>query len=107
VAGAAEAATGATIIAKALHAGFFGVYQAATLVAFISLIPIGGGIALSGIVRKEFRWVISIIGAATVILTFVFPVKTEEGIMIFGTFAVIWGLAFAITGLKIAKQDMD
>jgi len=37
----------------------------------------------------------------------VFPVKTEEGIMIFGTFAVIWGLAFAITGLKIAKQDMD
>jgi hypothetical protein len=83
------------------------VYQAATLVAFISLIPIGGGLALSGIVRKEFGWVISIIGAATVILTLAFPVKTEEGAMIFGIFAVIWDLAFLVAGLKIAKQDMD
>jgi hypothetical protein len=51
--------------------------------------------------------VISVIGAATVILTFAFPVKTEEGIMIFGIFAVIWGLAFLVTGVQIACQDMD
>lgn len=50
---------------------------------------------------------ISIIGAETVILTFVIPVKTEEGIVIFGIFAVIWGLAFLVTGLQIARQDMD
>ena len=35
---------------------------------------------------------ISIIGAETVILTFVIPFKTEEGIVIFGIFAVIWEL---------------
>lgn len=35
---------------------------------------------------------ILIIGAQTVILTFVIPFKTEEGIVIFGIFAVIWAL---------------
>ena len=44
------------------------------------------------IVRQEFVWMISIIGAETVILTFVIPFKTEEGIVIFGIFAVIWAL---------------
>jgi hypothetical protein len=107
VAGAAEAAAGATIIAKTLHAGFFGIYQSATYLAYISLIPVGGGIALSGIVRKEFGWLISIIGVAVLVLASIFPVKTEEGIMIFGLFAVIWGLVFIVMGVTIMKNDMD
>ena len=107
VAGAAEAAAGATIIAKALHAGLFGVYQTATYVAYLSLIPLGGGLAISGIVRKEFGWVIALTGLVTVVLTSIFPVKTEEGIMIFGIMALIWGITFIATGLQIARQDMD
>ena len=50
---AVAAATGAGTV-KTLHAGFFGVYQVAAYVAFISLIPIGGGIMVGGIVRREF-----------------------------------------------------
>lgn len=105
--GAAEAAGAATTIAKTIHAGLFGIYQAATYVAYLSLIPIGGGLAISGIVRKEFGWVISLIGLMTVILVSIFPVKTEEGYMIFGIMAVIWGITFLATGLQIARQDMD
>jgi hypothetical protein len=107
VAGAAESAGAATIIAKTIHAALFGVYQTATYVAYISLIPIGGGLAISGIVRKEFGWAISLIGFATIVLTSILPVKTEEGIMVFGIMAVIWGVAFLATGLQIARQDMD
>ncbi len=107
VPGAAESAAGATLIAKTLHAGFFGVYQTATYVAYISLIPIGGGLAISGILRKEFGWAISLIGVATIALTSIFPVKTEEGIIIIGIMALIWGVAFLASGLQIARQDMD
>jgi hypothetical protein len=107
VAGAAESAAGATIIGKTLHASFFGVYQMATYLAYISLIPVGGGLAISGILRKEFGWAISLIGLVTIILTSIFPVKTEEGIMIFGIMALIWGIAFLASGLQIARQDMD
>jgi hypothetical protein len=107
VAGAAESAAGATVIAKALHAGFFGVYQTATYVAYISLIPLGGGLAISGIVRKEWGWAIVLIGITTLVLTSIFPVKTEEGIMIFGIMALIWGAVIAAMGLLIAKADME
>ena len=107
VAGAAEAAAGATVIAKALHAGLFGAYQVATYVAYISLIPLGGGLAISGIVRKEWGWVISLVGLATIVLTSIFPVKTEEGVMLFGIMALIWGVVILALGLQIARQDMD
>lgn len=107
VAGAAESAAAATVIAKAIHAGLFGVYQTATYVAYISLIPLGGGLALSGIIRKEWGWAVSLVGLATIVLTSIFPVKTEEGAMIFGIFALIWGIVFIAMGLVIAKQDMD
>ena len=106
-AGAVDQATSATIIAKALHAALFGVYQTATYVAYIALIPLGGGLALSGILRKEWGWVVALIGAATVILTSIFPVKTEEGVMLFGIMAVIWGVVFLAMGIQIARQDMD
>lgn len=108
--GAAEAVTAATFtltISTALHAVYFGIYQAATYVAYIALIPIGGGIAVAGLVRKEFGWAISVIGVVTLILTSVMPVKTEEGAMVFGLMAVIWGLVFLIMGLQIMRQDMD
>jgi len=107
VAGAAESAAGATLIAKALHAGLFGMYQTATYVAYLSLIPLGGGLAISGIVRKEFGWAVSLVGLAAVVLTSIFPVKTEEGFMIFGVMALIWGIVFLAMGLTIAKDDMD
>lgn len=107
VAGAAEQAAAATIIAKALHAALFGVYQTATYVAYLSLIPLGGGLALSGIIRKEWGWAIALIGLTTVVLTSIFPVKTEEGVMIFGIMALTWGIVFAAMGLMIAKEDMD
>ena len=96
-----------TAVATSMHAAFFGVYQAATFVAYISLIPLGGGIAVSGIVRKEFGWIIIIIGAATVIMTAIMPVKTEAGIMIFGIMAVIWGVVFLAMGLQTMRQDMN
>ncbi|MBT3996235.1 MAG: hypothetical protein HOF01_10600 [Chloroflexi bacterium] len=107
VAGAAESAAGTTIIAKTLHAGLFGIYQTASYVAYISLIPLGGGLAISGIVRKEFGWAIALIGLVTVVLVSIFPVKTEEGVMIFGVMALIWGIAFLATALQIARQDME
>lgn len=107
VAGAAESAAGATLIAKTLHAGLFGMYQTATYVAYLSLIPLGGGLAISGIVRKEFGWAVSLVGLVTVVLTSIFPVKTEEGFMIFGVMALIWGIVFLAMGLTIAKDDMD
>ncbi|MDA1280367.1 MAG: hypothetical protein O3B95_10085 [Chloroflexi bacterium] len=106
VAGAAESAAAAGTVASALHAAFFGIYQAATYVAYIALIPLGGGLAVGGIVRKEWGWAISLIGVATLILTSIFPVKTEEGIMIFGIIAVIWGVVFLAMGLQIMRQDM-
>jgi len=105
-AGAAESAASAGIVASALHAGFFGLYQAAQYVAFIILIPIGGGIAISGIVRKEFGWLITLVGVATLILISVFPIKTGDGILIFNIMALIWGLVFLPMGLQIAKDDM-
>jgi hypothetical protein len=104
---AVTAATFTLTIATALHAAYFGIYQAAIYVAYISLIPLGGGTALSGIVRKEFGWTISLVGLVTVILTSAMPVKTEEGAMIFGVMAVIWGLIFLVMGLQIMRQDMD
>ncbi|MDG0866152.1 hypothetical protein [Candidatus Lucifugimonas marina] len=107
VAGAAEQAGAATIIAKSIHAALFGVYQTATYVAYISLIPLGGGLAISGIIRKEWGWAIALIGAATVILTSIFPVKTEEGVMLFGIMALIWGIVLTVMGIMIAKADMD
>ena len=82
-------------------------YQTATYVAYLSLIPLGGGLAISGIVRKEFGWAVSLVGLATVVLTSIFPVKTEEGFMIFGVMALIWGIVFLAMGLTIAKDDMD
>lgn len=106
-AGAADAAAGATIIAKTLHAGMFGIYQTASYVAYISLIPLGGGLALSGIVRKEFGWAISFIGLVTIVLVSIFPVKTEEGVMIFGVMALLWGIAFLATALQIARKEME
>ena len=106
-AGAAETAASAGLIATTLHAAVYGMFQTATYVAYISLIPIGGGLALSGIVRKEFGWLIMAIGVATLVLTSIFPVKTEEGIMIFGIFAVIWGVTFIVMGLQIMRQDMN
>lgn len=107
VAGAAESAASAGTVASAIHAMYFGIYQAATYVAFISLIPVGGGLAISGLVRKEFGWIISLIGLATVILTSIMPIKTEEGIMVFGILAVIWGVVFLVMGLMIARDEMN
>jgi hypothetical protein len=43
----------------------------------------------------------------TVVLVSIFPVKTEEGVMIFGVMALIWGIAFLATALQIARQDME
>ena len=106
VAGMAEKAASAGIIATTLHAAVYGMFQTSTYVAYISLIPIGGGLALSGIVRKEFGWLIMAIGVITVVLTSIFPVKTEEGIMLFGIMAVVWGLTFLVVGLQIMRQDM-
>jgi len=106
-AGAAEAAASAGLVASAMHAAYFGVLQVATYVGYIALIPIGGGIAASGIVRKEFGWVISLLGLATIILTSIFPVKTEEGIMLFGILVLIWGIVFLAMGLQIARDDMS
>ena len=62
---------------------------------------------MSGIIRKEWGWAIALIGLTTVVLTSIFPVKTEEGVMIFGIMALIWGIVFAAMGLMIAKEDMD
>ncbi len=107
VAGMAEKAASAGIVATALHAGFFGVYQVAALVAFISLIPLGGGLAISGIVRKEFGWLIMLLGVVTLILTSVMPIKTEEGIVTFGIIAVVWGVVFLAMGLQIMRQEMN
>ena len=104
---AVTAATAAGTIARTLHAGFFGVFQVAALVAFISLIPIGGGIAVSGIVRKEFGWLIIAIGVVTVVLISIMPVKTEAGSMAFGIIAFVWGLTFLVMGLQIMRQDMN
>ena len=107
--GAPEAvavATAAGTIARTLHAGFFGVFQIATYVAYISLIPSGGGIAVSGIVRKEFGWLIIAIGVVTLIVTSVMPIKTENGIAAFGIIAAVWGLTFLVMGLQIMRQDM-
>ncbi len=108
--GAAEAVTAATAagtVASALHAAFFGVYQVATYVSYISLIPIGGGLAISGIVRKEFGWVIVALGVVTLVLTSILPVKTEEGIFTFGILAVVWGVVFLAMGLQIMRQEMN
>ena len=96
IAGSAEAGAAAL----AIHAAFFGAYQVATYVAYRSLIPIGGGVAASGIVRKEFGWVISLVGVATIVLTSIMPVKTEAGTMVFGIMAVIWGVVFLYMGLQ-------
>lgn len=104
---AITAATFTLTISTALHAAYFGIYQATTYLAFLVLIPVGGGIALSGIVRKEFGWAISLIGVVTVIITSVMPVKTEEGAMAFGVMALIWGVVFFAMGLMIMKNDMD
>ncbi|MCI0775789.1 MAG: hypothetical protein J4N97_08680 [Chloroflexi bacterium] len=107
VAGMAEKAASATLIATTLHAGYFGVFQVTTFVAFIALIPLGGGIAVSGIVRKEFGWLIIAIGVVTVIVTSVMPVKTEAGSMAFGIIALVWGLTWVVMGLQIMRQDMN
>jgi hypothetical protein len=95
------------VIAPAIHAGFFGVTQVAIYVAFISLIPIGGGVAVSGIVRREFGWIITLLGLAAIILTSIMPANTEAGAMVFGILAVIWGVVFLAMGLQIMRQDMD
>ena len=96
-----------SLVAGTLHAAGFGVFQVTTFVAFISLIPIGGGIAVSGIVRKEFGWLIVAIGVVTVIVTSVMPVKTEAGSMAFGIIALVWGLTWVVMGLQIMRQDMN
>jgi hypothetical protein len=106
VAGTAKSAA-AGAVGAAMHAGFFGVFQVAIYVAYISLIPIGGGIAVSGIVRREFGWVITLLGLAAIILTSIMPFNTEAGTMVFGIVAIIWGVVFLAMGLMIMKQDMD
>jgi hypothetical protein len=106
-AGAAEAAGRATIIATALHAAYFGIYQITSYVAFIMLIPIGGGLAISGIVRREFGWLVMLIGVAMVIVTSVMPIKTADGITAFGIIAVVFGVVFLAMGLQIVRQDME
>ena len=82
-------------------------FQVTTFVAFIALIPLGGGIAVSGIVRKEFGWLIIAVGVVTVIVTSVMPVKTEAGSMAFGIIALVWGLTWVVMGLQIMRQDMN
>ena len=96
-----------SLVAGTLHAAYFGVFQVTTFVAFIALIPLGGGIAVSGIVRKEFGWLIIAIGVVTVIVTSVMPVKTEAGSMVFGIIAFVWGLTWVVMGLQIMRQDMN
>ncbi|MDP6667133.1 MAG: hypothetical protein QF357_07000 [Dehalococcoidia bacterium] len=107
VEGAAAQAGNATLIASALHAAYFGIYQITTYVAFIMLIPIGGGLAISGIVRREFGWLITLIGVVTVVVTSVMQIKTEEGIVSFGIIAVVFGVVFLLMGLQILRQDME
>jgi hypothetical protein len=107
VAGMAEKAASAGLIATTLHAAVYGMFQTATYIAYISLIPLGGGLALSGIVRKEFGWLIMAIGVLVVVLTSIFPIKTEEGIMLFGIFSVITHVTFIVLGLQIMRQDMN
>lgn len=104
---AITAATNAGLVASTLHSAYLGVFQATASVAFLVLIPIGGGIAISGIVNKYFGWVLTLIGVATVILVQAMPVKTEEGITTFGIIAVIWGVVFLAMGLIIAREDMN
>jgi hypothetical protein len=71
------------------------------------LIPIGGGLAISGIVRREFGWLITLIGVVTVVVTSVMQIKTEEGIVSFGIIAVVFGVVFLLMGLQILRQDME
>ena len=107
VAGKVVAGESDSLVAGTLHAANFGVFQVTTFVAFIALIPLGGGIAVSGIVRKEFGWLIIAIGVVTVIVTSVMPVKTEAGSMAFGIIALVWGLTWVVMGLQIMRQDMN
>jgi drug/metabolite transporter superfamily protein YnfA len=76
-------------------------------VAFIVLIPIGGGLAISGIVRREFGWLITLIGVVAVVVTSVMQIKTEEGIVSFGIIAAVFGAVFLLMGLQILRQDME
>ena len=105
VAGMAEAAASAGLVASTLHAAYFGVFQAATYVAFIAFIPVGAGLAVSGIVRREFGWAITAVGVATVVLISIMPVDTEAGSLVFGVIAVIWGVLFVAVGAQIMRQE--
>lgn len=107
VAGMAEKAASATLVATALHAAFFGVFQIAIYVAFVSLIPIGGGLAVSGIVRREFGWAIVAIGIVALVVVSVLPIKTEEGFAAFGIVSLVWGVVFLVMGLQIVRQDWN
>ena len=107
VAGMAEKAEAATLVATALHAAFFGVFQIAIYVGFVSLIPIGGGLAVSGIVRREFGWAIVAIGIVALVVVSVLPIKTEEGFAAFGIVSLVWGVVFLVMGLQIVRQDWN
>ncbi|MCI0874541.1 MAG: hypothetical protein J4N79_09745, partial [Chloroflexi bacterium] len=69
--------------------------------------PLGGGIAVSGIVRKEFGWLIIAIGVVTLVLISVMPIKTEAGNVTFSIIALVWGVTFLVMGLQIMRQDMN
>lgn len=107
VAGMAEKAASATLIATALHSAYFGVYQVAVILGFIVMIPVGGGLAISGIVRREFGWLIVVIGVVTAVLAAIMPIKTEAGITTFGIMAVIWGVVVLAMGLQIMRTDRN
>ncbi len=104
-AGAAEAAASAGLVASTLHAAYFGVFQVAAYVAFLSLIPVGAGLAISGIVRREFGWILVAVGVATVVLISIMPVDTEAGALVFGIVAFVWGAVFVVLGLQILRTD--
>jgi hypothetical protein len=88
-------------------ASFLGVQAAGTIVALLTIIPFGGGLAAGGLVSKYFGWVLIAVAVIGLIATIVIGTDTETGALINGILQTIWAIVILVIGIMMINGDGD
>ena len=88
-------------------ASFLGVQAAGTIVALLTIIPLGGGLAAGGLVSKYFGWVLIAVAVIGLIATIVIGTDTETGALINGILQTIWAIVILVIGIMMINGDGD
>ena len=88
-------------------ASFLGVQTAGTIVALLTVIPLGGGLAAGGLVSKYFGLVLVALAVVGLITVLAIGLDTETGGLINGVLQGVWGIVILVIGIIMINGDSD